>query len=237
MSRVAQGVEAVVLCGGLGSRLQAVSGDLPKVLVPVAGRPFLEWVLAWLTDAGVARVILAAGHRGQVIRDYVARRPGDLRIGVVQESRPLGTAGAVRFAWSQARVSTPFLALNGDSLCRLDTAALCASHLARGRPPATIAVTRVADAAEYGTVTLDSAGNITAFAEKTGVPGPGLVNAGVYLLESSIFTGIRDDAPRSLERDVFPALGVAPAAFVTDAPVWDMGTPERLVEVAAALAT
>ena len=108
--------QAVILLGGQGTRLAAQFPDLPKCLVPVAGRPFLEWQLDWLKRNGIRRVLLAAGHKAEVLEKHLAGRPADeLDLFLSREPAPLGTGGALKFVEPQL-ATDPVLVLNGDSL-------------------------------------------------------------------------------------------------------------------------
>ena len=109
-------VDIFVLAGGLGTRIQPVLGDLPKLLAPIAGRPFLEILVDWLKRFGARRVILGLGHRADAVLDYLkANPPADLQISTTVEPRPLGTAGAVRFVRGKLH-SEPALVMNGDTV-------------------------------------------------------------------------------------------------------------------------
>ena len=217
------GVRALVLAGGLGTRLRPVVPDLPKVLAPVAGVPFLAHVLGWLQRWGVREVVLCLGYRAEQV---IAAAPGlaapDQRLHFSVEPEPRGTAGALRLArgWAGERV----LVLNGDSLPALDLGAMVAAHLARGCP-GTLAAARVPDGTRYGTLEVADDGRVRAF-RAAGTPGPALVNAGVYLLEPAGWPHL--EAGDSLERDVLPRMAAAGAlaAFAGDVGFADMGTPE-----------
>ncbi len=220
------GLDTIVLAGGLGTRLRAAVADRPKVLAPVLGRPFLDRLLDWLEARGARRVILALGHMADQVTAHVAAhpRPGvDVLASV--EPAPLGTGGALRHALPLLRGS-PVLVLNGDSFVAADLAALRDLH-ERRRARATLTLTRVADAGRYGSVEEDATGAITAFREKMPDAGPGLINAGVYLLEREVIAAIPAGRPVSLEREVFAGLcGRGLYGSVQDAPFIDIGTPE-----------
>jgi NDP-sugar pyrophosphorylase family protein len=227
--------EAAVLVGGRGTRLAAVVGDRPKPMAEVAGRPFLEWVLLGLRREGVRRVVLCSGYRGSQISEHFGdgSRWG-LSLAYSREEQPLGTGGALRNALPLLG-SDPFLALNGDSWCRFDLSLMMRTHRERGAL-ATLWLARAPDAGRYGAVTLGADGAVTAFAEKGGT-GPGLINAGVYLLSRPPLQERPAGVPFSIETDFFPSLvsrGLCGAGG--DGGVLDIGTPESYREASAALA-
>jgi len=223
---------AFVLAGGLGTRLRAVLADRPKSLAPVAGKPFLHYVLDYLRQQGLQRVILCVGYLAGQVRDF-ARDGQDwgLEVTYSLEQTALGTGGALRQA--SAGLDGPFFALNGDTLFRVDLPALWEQH-ARVGGLATVALLRLADGSARGCVRLAEDGHILAFNEKPaqaqGKPLPALVNGGVYVLEPPALAEIQPGQAASIERDVFPRLasrrqlaGQEQSAYFTD-----IGTPESL---------
>ena len=235
-------MQAIILCGGKGTRLSALYADRPKILVPVAGRPFLAWQLEWLARGGVTDVHLAAGHLAAVLRDWIEKNSCGLRITISIEPAPLGTGGGLKYI-EPFLCSDPFLVLNGDSLMpRLDFQALEKDHaalspsisLGADKPwktsgAATLAVTRIAEAGRYGTVEFDAARRVTAFREKAS-RSEGFINGGVYLMDRGVLAAIEAGKNISIETDTFPALAAAgrlqAAAFPQ--PLLDMGTPEGI---------
>ncbi len=197
--------QAVILVGGRGRRLGPLTETCPKPLIEVAGRPFLDHLLDRVTAAGLGRIVLLAGHRGDRIVDrYDGTRRAGAEIGVVVEPAPLGTAGALRFAAD--RLETTFLMLNGDSLFDCGLAEFVAER-PDGDWLGWLALRHLPDTGRAGVVDLDGA-RITAFRER-GAPGvAGLSNAGIYLLRRDILTRV-PQGPASLEREVFPALAAA----------------------------
>ena len=223
-------LQAVILLGGKGTRIAAQFPDVPKALVPVAGRPFLEWQLDWLKKNGVSRILLAGGHKADVLERYLAARPTDgLDVSLSREPRPLGTGGALKFVENQL-ASDPVLVLNGDSLApNLDLAAH-GPAARRGAPaPSALVATPIENAGRYGTVEFDADGFVTAFREKT-ERSAGFVNAGIYFLPRGIVAAIPAERPVSLETEVFPALVARKqlAAIPAPPPLLDMGTPDGL---------
>jgi D-glycero-alpha-D-manno-heptose 1-phosphate guanylyltransferase len=218
-------VTAVILAGGLGTRLRSVVADRPKVLATVAGRPYLTHLLDQLDGAGIRSVVLCTGYLGEQVNATVGPRYGRLSMTYSQESEPLGTGGALRLALPQVH-SSHVLVLNGDSYCDADLPAFWAWHVEH-RSSASLLLTRVADTRRFGRVTLASAGRIQHFEEKGATEGAGLINAGIYLLSRALLAALPADRPVSLEREAFPTWPLH--GYPTEAAFLDIGTPETYV--------
>jgi D-glycero-alpha-D-manno-heptose 1-phosphate guanylyltransferase len=221
-----QNVNALILVGGLGTRLKSAVPDVPKPLAPVAGRPFLDILLAKLQGAGLREVILCLGYGAQQIETHCGdgARFG-LHIRYSHERDLRGTGGAVKLAESLIG-SNPFLLLNGDSYCETDFAALLAFHAARGAL-ATLAAPLVEERARYGSLVIGNDGAVTGFVEKGEVSGAGRINGGIYVLSRAVLDMIPSGQACSLEREVFPRLcGAGLFAFVTDGLFIDIGVPD-----------
>lgn len=204
--------------------------DRPKVLAEVGGRPFLAHLLAQIDGAGLRRAVLCTGYLGDQVTRAFGRRFGGVQIAYCREPSPLGTGGALRNALDHL-ASEELLILNGDSYLDADLSEMWDSHrLAQAE--GTIALTRVADASRYGRVALDDAGRIVSFVEKDAArPGPGWINAGVYLLSRAMVASIPRGAAVSLEREAFPAWLDRPLhGYRCEAGFLDIGTPESLAE-------
>ena len=220
-------VDAIVLAGGLGTRLRGVLPHLPKAMAPVGGRPFLDYVLHWLRGQGVPRVVLATGHMRQAITDHVGQSWGGMPVRYSEEQSPLGTGGAVRLALEHCTSGT-VIVLNGDTWFPVNLPALLAFHQ-QSEAGVTLAAARVPDVSRYGALEVDDAGRVLAFAEK-GRQGAGVINGGVYALRREL---LRDWAPGevfSLERDLLlpAATRSLVRAWPSDAPFLDIGVPEDL---------
>lgn len=220
---------ALILAGGLGTRLRPVVADRPKALAPIDGEPFLLRILDQLVRGGCTRAILCTGHLGdQVEREFGSAHEG-MELAWSREGIPLGTAGALRQALPLLGDDAA-LVVNGDSYCDLDLGEFVGC--ARQRGPALVTVA-VDDTSRYGRVDVDPAGRVVGFAEK-GVGGPGLVNAGIYWLPRTAIENGPFVVPSSLERDVLPGLvGNGLLSFATDAPFLDIGTPESFAAAEA----
>jgi NDP-sugar pyrophosphorylase family protein len=221
-------LSVAVLAGGLGTRLRPVVADLPKVLAPVAGRPFLCHLLDRLCRQGVREVVLLAGHRAGQVRAALGTSCEGVRLAYSVEDRPLGTAGAVRLALpllAAARV----LLVNGDSYTEADLDAFRREHEARGAA-ASLVLCRSADPSRFGSVAVDDRGRVQRFAEKEarGPPRAGWINAGVYLLCRDLIAELPAGRPLSLERDVLPAWVERRQVYGhrAEGRFLDIGTPE-----------
>jgi len=230
------GVTPVILAGGLGTRLRPISADRPKVLMLILGRPFIAFLLDRLAEAGVEEVVLAVGYQADAVREAVGDRHGPIRVRYSAESEPLGTGGALRLAAEQADGDL-FLVLNGDSYCAVQIPALLAHHRISGAP-GTLALVYREDTHEYGRVELGAKDRIQGFLEKSDSAGPGWVNAGVYAFSRGLIDSIPEGRAVSLEREMFPDWTRRDIrGYRTDAPRYDIGTPERFAGAEAFLIT
>lgn len=200
--------QAVILCGGLGTRLGALTKDTPKPLLDVAGAPFLDTLLFEIGRHGIKEVVLLAGFAGDRIEAYATKTPVaarfGLRIRVARELAPAGTGGAL--ALSAALLAPDFLLLNGDSWFDVNLLDLAPPRDDASEWLAAMALRQVEESSRYGVVRLQN-GLVTAMVERPEVAGPGLVNAGVYWMKRDILRFI--PASSSLERDVLPALAAS----------------------------
>lgn len=219
-------MDAVILAGGLGTRLRSVITDVPKPLAMVAGRPFLDYQLDMLAASGIVeRVVLSLGHLADRVIDHYRDHPPPLPIEFAVEPEPLGTGGGLRLALPMVR-GRLVLSMNGDSLFRWDIPAIEAAH-ERARAEATLSLVGVDNTSRYGAVKA-TGGRVTSFVEKQDATGPGLINAGVYVFDRSVIEHIPMDRAVSLEVDVLPVLiarGTV-AAAVFDSDFIDIGLPE-----------
>jgi NDP-sugar pyrophosphorylase family protein len=217
---------ALLLVGGLGTRLRSAVPSLPKPLASVGKKSFLELLMRQLKHQGIRRLILCTGYLAdQVENEFGDGRALDLEIGYSKELEPLGTAGAVKQAQSHLGNGSEFLVMNGDSFLEIDLASFLEFHRDRGAL-LSMAVVRVEDSSRYGTVQVDNSQKVVGFLEKSGSNGPGLVNAGVYVFSPEVFQHI-PEGRSSLEKDVFPHLiGNGVYAQEHSGMFIDIGTPE-----------
>jgi D-glycero-alpha-D-manno-heptose 1-phosphate guanylyltransferase len=217
--------EALILAGGLGTRLRPVVSDRPKPLADVEGRPFIAHLFDQLLQYGYARAILCIGHLAERVVATFGDRYGGLSLAYSAESEPLGTAGALALAGDQLH-GDHALVMNGDSLCVMDLAGFAAAHQAFGGE-ATIAVLHQDDRSRAGGVVVDATGLITSFEARPKTPSSGLINAGVYMFNSGFIRGL-PKRRQSLEEDVFPSACRNGTMFgwQVAGPFLDIGTPE-----------
>jgi mannose-1-phosphate guanylyltransferase len=223
-------VKALILAGGLGTRMRPLTYTRPKHLLPIANRPHIEHVFDLVLACDVHEVVMLtsylAGAFASVIEEGSRR---GIRIEVAREDEPLGTAGAIKNAERYVGDDT-FLVFNGDILTDVDLGELVRFHRARGAE-ATILLTPVEDPSAFGVVPTDPDGRVRGFIEKPpqDEAPTNLINAGVYALEPSVLTHIPEGEPYSAERALFPELAAAGTMFAmpSDAYWMDIGTPGK----------
>jgi D-glycero-alpha-D-manno-heptose 1-phosphate guanylyltransferase len=219
-------IPVLLLVGGMGTRLRSVLSDKPKPLAPIGNIAFLELLVLQLRSQGFHQLVMCTGFQADQIKEQFADgRKWDVTVDYSEESRPLGTAGAIKLAEHFVAQAAEFLVMNGDSFLELDLRRLIRFHREHGGS-ASIAVRRVPDAARYGTVHLDEKNRVVRFSEKIGIPEPGIINGGIYVFKRQVFQHIPDE-PSSLERDVLPRLlGQGVFALEQNGMFIDIGTPE-----------
>jgi NDP-sugar pyrophosphorylase family protein len=228
-------VRAFVLCGGQGTRLRPVLADRPKSMALISGTPFLKLLLDQLRGQGLDDVILGTGYMADKIEGYFDHgNKFGMRIRYSREDNPLGTGGALKLA--EPLISDPVLVLNGDSYVEWRLAPMLELFTAKDAD-LVIVVQAVADVARYGSVALDQQGRITHFIEKGAATGPGLINAGAYLLRKQIVADLPADTAISLEKEVFPRfLDRGVYGLISAGLFIDIGIPEDLERAQALLA-
>ena len=224
-------MQALILAGGEGTRLRPLTSTVPKPVVPLVDRPFIRFMLDWLKLHGVDDVVMSCGHLASGVRNVLGDGSAfGIRLRYVEEPRPLGTGGALKYA--ESLLDDRFLMLNGDVLTDIDLTAQMAQHEQTGAV-ATLALTPVEDPSAYGLVRTRERGEVTEFVEK---PAPDQIDthnisAGAYVLEGTVLELLEAEQPASIERDVFPRLvGEGLYGYVSDGYWLDIGTPERYLE-------
>jgi mannose-1-phosphate guanylyltransferase len=224
-------VQALVLAGGEGTRLRPLTYTTPKPVMPLAGRPFLSYMLDWLGTHEVDEVILSCGFLSDAVKRVLGDIYQGMRLRYVIEEEPLGTGGPVRLALDEGLLAERLYVLNGDCLTDIDLTEELAQH-ERTAAKATLALTAVDDVSGYGVVPTDEEGRVEAFLEKTeGEVPTNRINAGAYVIERELIETIEPGRAVSFEREVFPALVGKGLFGYLAAGYWiDIGTPGRYLE-------
>jgi mannose-1-phosphate guanylyltransferase len=220
-----------VLAGGEGTRLRPLTYTTPKPVMPLAGRPFLTFMLDWVHSHGVDEVILSCGFMSDAVRRVLGDIFDGMRVRYVVEDEPLGTAGPVRLAYDEGLLEERLFVLNGDVLTDIDLTSELQQHERQGAR-ATLALYPVEDTSSYGVVPTAEDGAVEAFIEKGGGEAPtNRINAGAYVIERELVERIPAGRAVSFEREVFPSLVGEGLYGFKAAGYWiDIGTPERYLE-------
>jgi D-glycero-alpha-D-manno-heptose 1-phosphate guanylyltransferase len=219
-------MQALILAGGAGTRLSSVLGELNKPMAPVAGRPFLEYLLLRLKKYEIDEVTLCVGYKADLIQSYfgTGKRWG-MHVSYSHESDFLGTGGALKLAEAYIHEKECFV-MNGDSLFAIDLSTLMHYHRMM-KAKATLALAQVENTQRYGSVGLNKAGEVVSFIEKRESNNEGLINGGVYVFAREVLDLIPDGQPVSLEKDILPGLiGHAVYGLPSQDYFIDIGLPE-----------
>jgi len=232
---------AIILAGGLGTRLRSAVPDLPKPMAPINERPFLSWLMDYWIGEGVHRFILSVGYKSHAIRDYFGTKYQHAALDYSVEKVPLGTGGGLLLALRELQGGEDFLVLNGDSFFAVKLDALREFH-ERSQADMTMALLDVADNDRYSGISINSMGRIMSFDASRGDSTNRRVNGGVYLMKRELFNGLHEDVLQqrsSLEDDLFPALlsnGKYMAGYLSSGRFVDIGVPEDYRRAAGLLA-
>ncbi|MFP4498771.1 MAG: sugar phosphate nucleotidyltransferase [Vulcanimicrobiota bacterium] len=228
-------MKAIVLVGGKGTRLRPLTYDFPKPMMPICGKPFIEYQLQQMKDFGISDVIFSLGYKWKTF-DYHFGDGKDfgIKLHYVVEDSPLGTGGAIKNIQKLLNSGENFFVFNGDILAPFDLKAIYDLHT-RNKSVCTLALTPVEDPTAYGVVETDKNNRITSFTEK---PRPeevrsNLINAGLYVLNRRVLDYMKPDKKISIERETFPSLLQAnePMYGYSHDGYWmDIGTPEKLLQ-------
>ena len=225
-------MEAILLCGGLGTRLRSVVSDRPKPMADIAGKPFLHYLVKMLSESGVKHLIFALGYMGEQIEAYFqSGEEYGLSISYSYEDSPLGTGGAIRNALSKVSGEN-VLVLNADTYFHTDYESLLREQL-KNKAAMTIASRKIEDISRYGAILKDESGRILRWNEKMSpdqaeASCPGEINGGIYVMQKSLIEKI-PEGKQSLENDCIPAWledGLYLQAVPSDGYFMDIGIPE-----------
>ncbi|MSU75012.1 MAG: hypothetical protein EXS55_00635 [Candidatus Magasanikbacteria bacterium] len=219
-------MNAIILCGGLSTRLGEIAKDTPKILLEIKGKTVLEWQLEKLKGIGITEVVLAAGHLSEVLFERVGLHLNGVTFTYAVEQERLGTGGAIKHAWEYVtKPDESTIILNGDVLTTVDLA-----DMTKYLPPDSNGIilgAKVKDVASYGTLEYDTHFHLTKFKEKEGVHKPGYQNGGIYIFNFGAKKYFLAEKAFSIEYDVFPKMKNL-FVYESDKPWIDIGVPERL---------
>lgn len=221
--------KALILAGGLGTRLKPVVPVTPKPLADCSGKAFIDWLIEHLKKQGVVDFVISTGYRAE---DFVSHFEGRPEVELVIEQEALGTAGAMAFAVSNSKLkdSRPWLVCNGDSIV-FDSINSLYSNFNDDEMGVLLSLYQ-ADCSRFGKVEFNQEGYLVGFCEK--VPGPGYINAGVFLLRSDFTSSFNSfECPLSFEKDVIPKWIKSSFKIKlqkSEAPFIDIGTPESYAQ-------
>lgn len=219
-------MNAIILCGGLSTRLGDITKDIPKILLDIKGKTVLDWQLEKLRAAGIDEVVLAAGHLAHVLQREVGEERDGTKLIYAIEPEKLGTGGAIKYAWTHAKdQEAPTIILNGDILTTVDIAEM--RQALREGSEGLILGSKVEDASTYGTLEYDENRRLKQFKEKEGIKKPGYINGGFYLFTPHAQKHFPSHQTFSIEYEVFPHMKDLDV-YESDHPWIDVGVPERL---------
>ena len=191
--------EAIILAGGLGTRLRSEVPDLPKCMAPVAGKPFLDYVIRALQEQGVTKFIFSLGYRSEVVLQHLEQSWPKLKYDYTIETIPLGTGGGIRFAVQKVKGDS-FFVLNGDTYFEVNLPSMLKKHI-EVQAEITVALKKMYHFDRYGSVLIGQNNIISAFQEKT-YREIGWINGGIYLIQKQLITNIGIANPFSFEKEI-----------------------------------
>jgi D-glycero-alpha-D-manno-heptose 1-phosphate guanylyltransferase len=220
--------EAIVLAGGLGTRIRQSLPDIPKCMAPVNGKPFMAYILDYLIEQGISKVILSVAFRKDHIINYFGNIYKSLEITYSVEDKPLGTGGAIKQSLRLSKLDDLYV-INGDTYFHPDLSAMENLHYSKSAD-ITIAVKEMSETARYGLIYANEDGRIIEFKEKVIGSQPGWINGGIYLINRRIIDFFHEKK-FSIENKVFKesCSKFKIHAFQTDAFFLDIGIPEDYI--------
>lgn len=219
-------MNAIILCGGLSTRLGDITKKIPKILLEIKNKSVLSCQLEKLKKIGVSEVVLAAGHLSDELRAKVGDELNGVKLVYSIEEEKLGTGGAIKRAWTQyLQNQKPVIVLNGDVLTTAGLDEMLRSL--RSESDGVIFGAKVEDASNYGTLYFDKNNRLLEFKEKEGLAQPGYINGGIYLFNQSALKYFPAENSFSIEYDVFPKIKDLDV-YASEESWIDIGVPERL---------
>lgn len=220
-------MQAIILAGGLGTRLQAVVKDVPKPMADICGKPFLAHLLQYLRQYGFTDCCISVGYLQEKITSYFGKEFAGINISYAFEDKPLGTGGAIVNSLKNYQKSAPIIVLNGDTFLKIDYKKLLEFHR-ENKSQLTMVLRKMDDCSRYGAVEIDKNNLVISFKEKSDVSGEGLINGGIYVIDPQIFAADNLLEQFSFEQDFLMKnlVSLQPYGFVVDDYFIDIGIPQ-----------
>jgi D,D-heptose 1,7-bisphosphate phosphatase len=218
-------MQAIILAGGFGTRLQAVVKDVPKPLADISGKPFLSYLFQHLKNCGIKNVVISVGYLQEKIIEYFGENYLGINLVYAKEDKPLGTGGAIKNSLKFIDKKKPVIVINGDTFLQVNYQKLLAFHQEK-KSQLTMVLREVEDCSRYGRVVADG-DHVVSFEEKNSTKNYGLINGGIYVLDEKIFTNFSAES-FSFEKDFLmeKLQELQPQGFIADEYFIDIGIPE-----------
>lgn len=218
--------EAIILAGGFGTRLQHIVNDVPKPMAPINGIPFLSYLFDYLIKFNIEHIILSTGYLHEKIESFYKYQYHNIKISYACETSPLGTGGAIRFAFSKCKTDEALI-LNGDTLFRIDIDEFI-SFAKTKKTNLSIVLRNIEDVSRYGSVQFDNNMKINSFTEKCNSTGKGFINGGIYWVKKQLFDKFQLPEKFSFEKDLMEKYCSSDSfyAYQSNGYFIDIGIPE-----------
>lgn len=220
-------MEAIILAGGLGTRLRQAVPDLPKPMAPIQNRPFLEYLLNYWIREGVSRFVMSTGYLASRVQDHFGASYRGVPIEYSIEATPMGTGGGLSLALDYLTSKDPFLLLNGDTFFQVSLESFLQFHLC-SQAEMTLALLRKKTEGRYGGIEMDKSGRVLGFGPEQS-SDPFWINGGVYLISPKLARSISKEKAISLEKEILPSWlekGNRIFGFQSEGAFIDIGVPE-----------
>lgn len=226
-------MKALVLAAGIGSRLGDLTKNTPKCLLPVAGRPLLDYWCETLSAAGVTDVYINTHHHAGQVRNFIAAKPCGLNFVEGYEETLLGSAGTLRAAYDFLRNEERFFIIYADNYAEIDLSRLREFHSQSVNPPLVLVAYPTPEPTRCGILELSESGRVIAFEEKPAHPKTNYANSGIHVATPELFRWVPESVPADIGFHVLPRLVGKMYGYVTNEFIQDIGTPEAYAAVCA----
>ena len=220
-------MQAIILAGGFGTRLQPVVKDVPKPMADINGKPFLAYLLQYLQEYGFTDCCISVGYLQEKIIAYFGDNFLKMNVSYATEDKPLGTGGAIINSLKHCKKSQPIVVLNGDTFLQIDYKKLLEFHREK-KSQLTMVLRKMHDCSRYGSVEVDQNNRVTSFKEKSTSGREGLINGGIYVVDPEIFHQFNLSEQFSFEQDFLVKFlpELQPYGFIADDYFIDIGIPQ-----------